>query len=756
MKTNYTILSVFACCICLSFSTITNAQLNRFDIDIFDESGEKIHGLVGGLTAPQFSEVDLNNDGTLDLFIFDRAGNVPLTFINEGTPNEVDYKYAPFYERFFPEMIDWAMLRDYNGDGIHDIFTYSDFPGIDGMLVYTGKYVNNIIQFERFDFTHILSSNLIPFPAGNGFTQLYITGQDYPAVDDIDRDGDLDILTFAVGGGHVYLFENQSVDLGFGQDSLIFTLADDCWGRFYESGIDEVISLSDNIDDCSNGLHGGGDDRHAGSTLLTLDVDEDDDLDLILGDISFDNLTLLTNGGSTSTAFMTDQIVFYPNNTVSADIAIFPASYYLDVNNDGIKDLLASPNNYRSGENLEVVWHYDNSGANNNPSFQFVERTFMVGDMIDLGNDANPTFVDYNADGLLDLVVGNGSFYVEGGGRQPRLYLFENIGTASNPSFELVDEDFLNMSDFESTSNYGLAPTFGDIDMDGDMDVLIGEVSGRFFFGENTAGAGNPINIPTIQFNYMGLDLGAFSTPQIIDLNRDGKMDIVAGEKVGRLVYFQNDGTATEPMFTPNITVNEAAANNIVTLGLVDTQFGSSVSGYATPFFVDFNGTYNLFAGSEQGYIYHYSNIDDNLDGTFTLENDTYGSIRPGFLSAPVVVDLDNDGRLEMFVGNVRGGITAYQTNFNTDGSPVSTVNIDDAKRIELFPNPANDFASVVIEGAYSDGRINVFNALGQLLQSDRLSSNRMDLNTSDWSAGIYLIQVELDSEVYVEKLIVR
>lgn len=756
MKTKNHLLSLLSIFLML-FAISLKAQFDRFQVDVFENGNEKIHALVGGLTAPQFSEVDLNNDGIQDLYIFDRAGNVSLTFINGGTENQVDYIYAPYYERFFPVAIDWMMLRDYNGDGIQDIFTYSNFPGVDGMMVYTGKYVNNTIRFDQFDFSHIIPSNLIPFPAGNGFTQIYITGQDYPAVDDIDGDGDLDILTFAVGGGHVYLFENQSVEMGYGLDSLIFNLEDDCWGRFYESGIDETIDLSDNIEECSNGFREEeGSSRHAGSTLLTLDVDADDDRDLILGDISFNNLTLLTNGGDQNTAHMTNQIVFYPENTLSADIAIFPASYYLDIDNDGIKELLASPNNFRSGENLDVVWFFDNSGANNNPSFQFEQKNWLVEEMIDLGNNATPTFVDYNADGLLDMVVGNSSFYVPGGGRRSRLYLFENTGTASNPSFDLVDKDYLNMSDFDGTSNYGLAPTFGDIDMDGDQDILIGEVSGSFFFGENTAGAGNPINIPTIQFGYMGLDLGSFSKPQIIDLNRDGKMDIVAGEKVGRLVYFQNDGTETEPMFTPNISVNEAAANNIITLGLVDTQFGTDVSGYAAPCFVDFNGAFMLFTGSERGFIYRYTDIDGNLDGNFTQVEDDYGKIQPGFFSSPVMVDLNNDGQLEMFVGNVRGGVTAYKTNFNVDGSPVNTTELEETLGLLLFPNPTTGTAQLSISGEWTNGKYAVYNSVGQLMARDVIEADYTALDVQPWSAGIYFVQVELDKQVFVEKLIVR
>ena len=747
----------------LSLVINIQAQFSRFNADVYGSDGKLEFGLVGGMISPQFSEVDLNNDGTLDLFIFDKAGNVPLTFINEGSPNEVDYRYAPSYERFFPAGLkDWVMLRDYNGDDIKDIFAYSDVPGIDGVIVYTGKYVNNVIQFDRNDFTHYTNNNVIPVPAGNDFTNLYVTSQDYPGIDDIDGDGDLDIVTFAVGGGHVYLFENQSVELGYGLDSLIFLLEDDCWGRFYESGITEAIDLSDDINICENGFQDENDDtnaatiRHAGSTVLTLDMDADGDKDLILGDISFSNLNQLTNGGDTETAFMTDQDAFFPSYNVSADIQIFPSSYYVDVNNDGIKDLLVSPNVWKPGENHEVVWQYENIGENDEPVFQFVEKEFLVGDMIDMGKEAHPTFVDYNADGLLDIVVGNNTFYQPFGERKSRLYLYENTGSATDPEFTLVDEDYLGFSVFDDTGNTSPAPTFGDLDNDGDLDVLIGETSGGFYFGENIAGQGNPIEIEFLQFGYMGLDVGAHAIPQIVDLNRDGKMDIVTGEKVGRLVYFQNEGTPEEPMFVPNISSNEPAGNNIIALGLVDTKLGLA-SGYAAPFFYDFGAEYGLFAGSERGNVLKYSNIDNNIDGIFNLDTDFFGEVRPGFFSIPVLVDINNDEVLEMFTGNVRGGLTAYKTNLMTDGSFVSTNPVLSTPKVSIFPNPAQSYFNIEIEGAFNaSAEIKVFNAIGQQVSYLLSNDQRTAVATENWGKGLFVVQVKIGSEVTIKKVIVQ
>jgi len=77
---------------------------------------------VGGLKACQFSELDLNLDGTRDLFIFDRLGNRIVTFINDGTVGTVDYRHAPQYQSKFPDIQNWALTADYNCDGKMDLF----------------------------------------------------------------------------------------------------------------------------------------------------------------------------------------------------------------------------------------------------------------------------------------------------------------------------------------------------------------------------------------------------------------------------------------------------------------------------------------------------------------------------------------------------------------------------------------------------------------------------------------------------------
>ena len=91
--------------IILVYSLNMSAQLFEISSEpIFkNENGESIPlALTGGLNQPQFSNIDFNNDGKLDLFVFDRNGNKVLTFIAKSVHGKIVYDYDPQYEELFP------------------------------------------------------------------------------------------------------------------------------------------------------------------------------------------------------------------------------------------------------------------------------------------------------------------------------------------------------------------------------------------------------------------------------------------------------------------------------------------------------------------------------------------------------------------------------------------------------------------------------------------------------------------------------
>jgi hypothetical protein len=698
----------------------------------------------GGLNCPQFSEADFNNDGKMDLYVFDRVGNVHLTYLNDGKK----FVYAPDYAANFPNLNSWVLLRDYNNDGIADIFAYSDIIGIDGITVYTGYYANNRLAFRRLKFKN--QFNLLGYPLSTGSAvNLYVTGIDIPTIDDLDCDGDLDIATFNLGGGYVEYYKNQSVELGYRQDSVLYRLQDGCWGGFLENGLSSAVSLAPVAGQCfrQGAAELAVNYRHSGSTLMTFDADNDGDRELILGDIASNNLVYLHNGGNCKQAWMDTQDSRFPIYDQTLELPAFPAAFYVDVTGDGKKDIVASPNADMASEDRAVAWVYEGVGTPQAAKFRYKQDDFLTEDMIDLGSGANPVLVDYNADGLLDLVVGNFSVFHADGSRDPRLYLFENVGSRLSPSYKLVNDNWLNMMQYYRTA-YSFAPAFGDMDGDKDLDIIVGEEFGQLFYAENIAGPGKPMQFGPFQYPFAGIDIGQASVPQIADLNGDNLPDLIVGERIGNVNFFQNVGTSQSPKFI----ADPKTLPNTERLGLIDTRKDFPV-GHSSPVVFQQGGLWKILCGTESGDLRLYSVIEGKLTTAFTQETPNLGNINIGSRCRPALGDINSDGKMDLVLGNTRGGLSVFSTTFTTSAAtavreviPIETLN--------FAPNPARDWIDIPVLRELNQGLLAVWDIQGRQILNQELSVGGSRLSIDNWAAGLYVIQIITKEKIFAGKLL--
>lgn len=704
---------------------------------------------AGGLNYTQFSDFDFDFDGDLDLFLFDRSTNNIRVYTQEGTGSNTHYELFYDAKNYFPPGLRYrSTMVDYDMDGRKDLFTY----GTGGLKVYrnVGDAVSGL-QWE-------LASNLLQTVVPNGNQHLYVSQSDIPAIVDVDSDGDVDVLTFHIGGQHLEYHQNQSMELYGIPDSLVFIQKNQCWGKFKEDLLTNSVLLNDPDAPCVGGdianPESGGDiddlaksGAHSGSTILALDMDNSGVLDIVLGDVSFPNLTLLINGG---TAPNTDSPMIsadnaFPSNTTPANMHLFPAAYYLDVDFDGVKDLIVTGNAKNVSENEKSIHFYKNIDSNTLPNFIFSKTDFLQDEMIDHGLGSIPIFTDINEDGLEDMIVANLFRYKPTLDKESSWTYYQNTGTATDPVFSFVDDNYFNLTSL----GFGLrsVPTFGDLDNDGDKDMLIGIENGSLVYVENQSTGSGSVFSTTVQ-NYTDnngqtISTGVFSFPQLFDLNKDGLLDLIIGTKTGELIYYRNTGTASSPEFTLHNSL----------LGNIDVNTTSSPDGYAAPHFFLLNDTTYLFLGDKDGRMNFISGIDGNLDPSqsFTVESNNFLGINTEGYSSFWVADMNSNGDLELYAGQDLGGIYRYE---HDETSNVSLPEIEQSN-LNIYPNPT--IGTITISsGEVQIERVELINLQSQLVYSETTSAKKLSIDLSEYPAGVYFVSAALSNGQMVTRKVVK
>lgn len=734
-----------------------SAQFVPLDIPVTRNGMTLRNPWAGGLNLPQFSAVDLNNDGIDDLVVFDRAGRVLTTFINHGTPNQVDYDFAPTYMKYLPQMEgeNFMLFRDYNCDGIDDIFgMYEVFGQGVGVAVWKGSYVQDTIRYT-------IVKEQLRYDASaqghSGTSKLFVFNTDLPAIDDIDGDGDVDILGFTLDAcfsTNVFYYKNMSAENGYSCDSLMFRLESQCWGLFSETGDSNRIVLGPSTDSCANnswfnalpaiqaqyrrahgGTYSGG--RHVGANTTMVDFNGDNSMDLAIGSVTFKNVNMLSGDLINDTVLIHTQDYQYPVYNKPVDIYTFPSTFFLDVNNDGKTDFLAAPSEQGPGESVmdSVCWYYENIGSNSNMLFDFQQKDFLVGDMIDVGDRAYPALFDYDKDGDLDIIVGGMGRPNALNDYEYGLTLWENTGTLANPSYSLVTNDYANTNILQAA---GLHPTMGDLDGDGDWDMICGAQDGTLWYFENTAPVGATATWASPIRNYASINVGQASSPQLVDLDRDTDLDLVIGSFSGGIHYYENTGTASTPVFASTTSIMNLGGYNVA----------QAYSRHSMPYFHDNAGQWELFIGHRNGNIIHLGNINNNVFGTYDTLSEHYNDIYYGTYAKPAgIVDINGDFKTEFMIGTGCGGMA-----FLTDQAGVIGVDepVVPQSVAYLYPNPVADQLTIALEAPLEEAvQVTFYNALGQVLLQDQLNENRTILDVRSLPAGV--IFVELRAKDYHE-----
>ena len=326
----------------------------------------------------------------------------------------------------------------------------------------------------------------------------------------------------------------------------------------------------------------------------------------------------------------------------------------------------------------------DDQGAVANQTLEFTKMNGAANPFNGItGNRSNPAIADIDTDGDLDLVIG---------GFDGTLRYFENTGTMLAPIFtqRTAAANPYNAIDSGAYST----PTHGDIDGDGDLDLVVGNSSGNLNYYENTgtfltptftqrSGSANPFD---------GFHVQGSSVPVFADIDNDGDLDLVLGEQNGTVVFYENTGTVLLPTYT-------------LRTGAADPFDGIDIGGQSAPVFIDIerDGDLDLVIGNVIGTLDYYENTGTELMPTFTSRTgaaNPFDGIDIGFVSRPVIADVDNDADLDLVIGDHDGIISYYENTSSGIGFELNvTLHTDPSSGDDVMNGAAADDTIDGLEG---------------------------------------------------------
>ncbi len=403
----------------------------------------------------------------------------------------------------------------------------------------------------------------------------------WPLPMDFDRDGDMDLLVSSAGSypfNGLYYFENQSnqspavfakpVRVGDGLTSIQISYVDK-EPRILGPGV-EFKSFRSKFFKDPEGIFPAQEiyslvEKKRNTEWKYVDYENDGDLDILVGiddwgaygwDNAFDKNGNWTNGPLYGYVILVENesgkySIKGKLETGGEPISVYgtPSPNMYDFDGDGDLDLIC-------GEFLDRLTWFENTGSRENPVFakgRFLENENGI---IKMNLEMIlPNAVDWDNDGDIDLVVGD---------EDGRVALIENTGKVKDgmpvfrsPVYFKQEADNLKFGAL-------VTPFSVDWDNDGDLDLICGNTAGNIGFIENLDN-GNPPrwNAPVLleadgkPIRIMAGENGSiqgpceakwgYTTLSVADWDGDGLNDIIVNSIWGRIEWFKNTGTKTNP-----------------------------------------------------------------------------------------------------------------------------------------------------------------------------------------------------------------
>lgn len=288
------------------------------------------------------------------------------------------------------------------------------------------------------------------------------------------------------------------------------------------------------------------------------------------------------------------------------------------------------------------------------------------GSPVELGTHAAPRFADWDADGDLDVLVGAGDGHC---------WLFRNVGSPANPVFATGSKIQDGGGDLRAGTDYAGA-CLGDLTGDGKKDLVVGydDLYVRIYPNHSEGGepqfAGGQEAVGTNSLALL-LATGTRGRIELADWDGDGLLDIIAGGFEGRLLLHRNVGSATSPVFDAGVPFQFRGeeirwGHNLHPLVVDLNQDGRPDLVYG----VNWAEAGFLINDSDPGQMdFNHRRMARLVGGAdFGL------SLRPLIADdcIPALADLNGDGILDMLTGGLNGKLCVLR-----GSTPIPTVLVD-------------------------------------------------------------------------------
>ncbi|WP_299601386.1 T9SS type A sorting domain-containing protein [uncultured Aquimarina sp.] len=673
--------------------------------------------------------VDLDNDNDYDL-VFGSPGEVSWSENIDGAGNFSEKKIISA-GGFVRSAIFFA---DIDGD------TYIDIIESTSGFSSTVKWYRNNSDLKEFDSSIVINAD------ARGVSSLYM--------DDIDNDGDNDLILTSVIDYEIIWYENLDGMGNFSGQNVIssdFVNAgtvrlDDIDG---DNDLDVVagsessskLAWFENVDGNGNFSikHEVTNRSVRVRSIFSADFDEDNDLDLFYASYEDSNLIWHENLNGNGD--------FGPEIMISRDAENVKSVFTVDIDGDGDNDVISGSNDQR------IAWYENLDG----------DGSFGLQKVIISGLQT-VNFVhaeDIDADGDYDIIAEIAGYPGN------KIIWLENLDGKGNFSQEKTIEEGI-----EAVINISVS----DLDNDSDFDIIVSSSQEKIIaWYENTDGKGN--------FSSRQVILSDINRPlamSICDINNDSHLDIVYGNNLydnDGFYWIKNQGGA-DSFEEPSKISRFADHTNYVICSDIDNDGDFDVFGVAPNILlyknVDGNGSFGFkinvssFANVEQVIsvdvdldgdldVVESSTRDDriawyeNLDGTGENMSDVkliLGDI--DFITSMATSDIDNDGDMDFVISSQYEDKIYWIENKAEE----TTLSVDQYQydTISLFPIPTNEMVSIINPNKLEIDKAVIYSLDGTVVleQNQKLSS----INVSRLPKGMYVVKIHSGNNKMVKKII--